>query len=72
MKNVSCQVEDFRDEGDSYIEVKVTAQNLPEEVGIGLAKWAVSMELGIDLDEIGAGTAADLELGGWFVTFELS
>ncbi len=71
MKNVSCQVEDFRDEGDSYIEVKVTARNLPEEVGIGLAKWAVSMELGIDLDEIGAGTAADLEAGGWFVTFEL-
>lgn len=72
MKNVTCHVEDFRNEGDSYIEVKVTAQNLPEEVAIDLARWAASMELGIDLDQIGAGTAADLEAGGWFVTFELS
>lgn len=71
MKNVTCHVEDFRNEGDSYIEVRVVARNFPEEVAIELAKWAASMELGLDLDSIGAGTAADLETGGWSVTFEL-
>lgn len=71
MKNVTCHVEDYRNEGDSYIEVTIAARNLPEEVAIDLAKWAASMELGIDLEDIGAGTAADLETCGWSVTFEL-
>ena len=74
MQTVTCSIDSYlENENDPHVKVTVTARNLDEEVAIDLARWAVSMELGFDLDAIHQLSAGVAEYDtGWTVTIDFS
>lgn len=70
MTSVTCEVEDYREEG-GFIEVRVSGHNLPAGIVPDLAAWAVSLELGIDMDELPTPRDCITEGAGYFVSYEL-